>query len=187
MNASDDPPGKLPEGEPSSTKDVEQLKAQIQDMQLEIDILKETLDVLKKDLGVDMTALKNREKAVIVGVLKDKYSLPLLLQKLRLSKSSYYYQQKQMKSPDKYTALRTHILELFVETSERYGYRRIHALLAKEGIRVSEKIVRKIMSECELKVKTKRRNKYNSYKGEITPAVPNVIERDFHADAPNKK
>lgn len=31
------------------------------------------------------------------------------------------------------------------------------------------------MSECDLRVKTKRRNKYNSYKGEITPAVPNAI------------
>lgn len=43
------------------------------------------------------------------------------------------------------------------------------------------------MSECELKVRVKRRNKYNSYKGEITPAVPNIIERNFHADAPNLK
>jgi transposase-like protein len=68
MDTSDDPRGELPEGKPSSTKDIEQLKAQIQDMQLEIDILKETLDVLKKDPGVDMTALKNREKAVIVDV-----------------------------------------------------------------------------------------------------------------------
>lgn len=187
MNSSDNPRGKLPEGEPSSNKEVEHLKAQIQDMQLEIDILKETLDVLKKDPGADMTALKNREKAVIAGVLKDKYSLPLLLQKLKLSKSSYYYQRKQMKSPDKYATLRTSILELFAKNSERYGYRRIHALLAKEGTRVSEKIVRKIMSECELKVKTKRKIKYSSYKGEISPAVPNVIERDFHADAPNQK
>ncbi|WP_313256614.1 hypothetical protein [Lacrimispora sp.] len=80
MNTSDDPRGKLPEGEPVSSKEVEQLKARVQDMQLEIDILKETLDVLKKDPDADMTALKNREKAVIVGVLKDKYSLPLLLQ-----------------------------------------------------------------------------------------------------------
>ena len=68
-------------------------------------ILKETLDVLKKDPGVDMTALKNREKAVIVGVLKYKYSLPLLLRKISLSKSSYYYQLRQMKSPDKYIRL----------------------------------------------------------------------------------
>ena len=36
-------------------------------------------------------ALSNREKAVIIDVLKNRYSLPLLLQKLQLSKSSYYY------------------------------------------------------------------------------------------------
>ena len=32
-----------------------------------------------------------------------------------------------------------------------------------------------------------KRKKYNSYKGEITPAVPNVIERNFHAEQPNIK
>jgi len=187
MNTNDKPRGKLPEGEQASSKEVEQLKSQIRDMQLEIDIMKETLDVLKKEPGVDMTTLKNREKAVIVGALKDKYSLPLLLRKLSLSRSSYYYQLKQRTSPDKHKKIRTRIKKLFVKNSGRYGYRRIHALLAKEGTRVSEKIVRKIMSECELKVRIKRSTKYNSYKGEITPAVPNVIQRDFHADAPNVK
>ena len=92
MNAKDYPRGKLPEGNPVSSKEIEQLKTQIHDMKLEIDILKETLDVLKKDPGADITVLKNREKAVIIGVLKDKYSLPLLLHKLNLPKSSYYYQ-----------------------------------------------------------------------------------------------
>ena len=105
-------------------------------MQLEIDILKETLDVLKKDPGVDMAALRNREKTMIIGALKNKYSLPLLLQKLNLSRSSYYYQRKQLTSSDKYATLRIHISELFSKNMERYGYRRIHALLAKEGIRI---------------------------------------------------
>jgi transposase InsO family protein len=36
-------------------------------------------------------------------------------------------------------------------------------------------------------VNVKRRNKYSSYKGEITPAVTNIIERNFHAVAPNIK
>ncbi|HBA03480.1 MAG TPA: IS3 family transposase, partial [Clostridium sp.] len=58
-----------------------------------------------------------------------------------MPKSSYYYQLKQIKAPTKYAALRARILELFAETSKRYGYRRIHALLAKEGLCVSEKIV----------------------------------------------
>lgn len=187
MNYDDDPRGELSEGEQSSSKEIDLLKSQIQDMQLEIDILRETLDVLKKDPGADMTALRNREKAVIIGALKNKYSLPVLLQKLNLSRSSYYYQRKQLASSDKYAALRIHISELFSENMGRYGYRRIHALLAKEGVRISEKIVRRIMAECGLRVTFKRKIRYHSYKGEITPAVPNIIARNFHADAPNQK
>ena len=38
--------------------------------------------------------------------------------------------------PDKYEALYCHIKELFTENSERYGYRRIHAWSAREGIHI---------------------------------------------------
>ena len=47
-----------------SSDEINQLKAQMQDMQLEIDILKETINVLKKDPDIDQSALSNREKAV---------------------------------------------------------------------------------------------------------------------------
>lgn len=43
------------------------------------------------------------------------------------------------------------------------------------------------MREDGLSVTQKRHQKYHSYKGGITPAVPNLIERDFHADKPNEK
>lgn len=187
MNKDDDPRGKMIEGAPASSKELEQLKTQVFEMQLEIDILRETIDVLKKDPGVDTTTLSNREKAVIVDALKNNHSLPSILKKLNLPKSSYYYQQKKILSPDKYEALRANILIAFTESSRRYGYRRIHALLLRKGIRVSEKVVRRLMLECGAIVKVKRRNRYNSYKGEISPSVPNILERNFHSDAPNHK
>lgn len=74
MNHKNITPGTLVEGSVSSTDissdEINQLKAQIQDMQLEIDILKETINVLKKDPDIDQSALSNREKAVIIDVLK---------------------------------------------------------------------------------------------------------------------
>ncbi|MCR4803853.1 MAG: IS3 family transposase, partial [Lachnospiraceae bacterium] len=191
MNNKNLRPGQLVEGSDTnsnpSNDDIEQLKTQMQDMQLEIDILKETINVLKKDPGIDQTALSNREKAVIIDALKIKYSLPRLLKKLCLSKSSYYYQEKVLSQPDKYSSLRIHIKELFAQNKNRYGYRRIHALLKREGIIVSEKIVRRILREENLVVKIKKTAKYNSYAGEVTPAVPNRIERDFSAEKPNSK
>lgn len=82
MNHKNITPGTLVEGSVSSTvissDEINQLKAQMQDMQLEIDILKETINVLKKDPDIDQSALSNREKAVIIDVLKNRYSLLLL-------------------------------------------------------------------------------------------------------------
>ena len=191
MNHKNITPGTLVEGSVSSTDissdEINQLKAQMQDMQLEIDILKETINVLKKDPDIDQSALSNREKAVIIDVLKNRYSLPLLLQKLQLSKSSYYYQEQSLQKEDKYTLLRVRVIELFTENKGRYGYRRIHALLKRENIIVSEKVIRRIMKEEQLVVKIKRTRKYNSYQGEISPAVDNLINRNFSASKPNEK
>lgn len=49
MNVGDDLRGNPPEGEPASYEEVEKLKSKMRDMQLEIDILKETLKILRKD------------------------------------------------------------------------------------------------------------------------------------------
>ena len=187
MTPNDDPRGELKAGIPSSSEEVNQLKAKIQDMQMEIDILKETINVLKKDPGIDLTTLKNREKAAIIDALKSKYSLPKMLLALRLPHSSYYYQQKALGREDKYVAEKERIREIFEENHRCYGYRRIHASLYKEGIRLSEKVIRRLMKENGLRVMAKKKRAYNSYRGEITPSVPNLLQRDFHANMPNEK
>lgn len=49
MNDKNIQPETLEDGSVASNSEVEELKAQMLDMQLEIDILKETINVLKKD------------------------------------------------------------------------------------------------------------------------------------------
>lgn len=188
MNDKNIKPGTLTGGaqDPPDTG-LQQLLARMDGMQMEIDILKETINVLKKDPGINTKTLKNREKAVIVDALKDKYPLPLLLKQLKLPKSSYYYQESALKKQDRYSGIRKKISALFHENSGRYGYRRIHALLSREGNVISEKVVRRIMAEEELIVKTTSKRKYNSYQREISPSVPNIVNRDFHAEKPNEK
>lgn len=156
-------------------------------MQLEIDLLKETINILKKDPGIDQTALRNSEKTVSVDALKDRYSLSVLLERLCLSKSSYYYQKFSLQQEDKYYDIRKKITKLFFESKRCYGYRRIYRLLRQRGTVLSEKSVRRIMQEEDLVVKSKRRRIYSSCQGEISPAVPNVLKRDFQADQPNRK
>ncbi|MDD4083774.1 MAG: hypothetical protein PHD05_10365 [Sphaerochaetaceae bacterium] len=90
----------------------------IKGFQLDVDILKQTINILKKDPGVDMTTIKNREKVVIVDALKNKYVLPILLAKLNFAKSSYYYQRNVTRQPDKYFTFRKKIINLFHENKE---------------------------------------------------------------------
>ena len=150
-------------------------------MQLKIDVLEETIKVIKKDRGVDLKTLKN--KTTIIDALKSEYSLPELFKIIGIAKSSYYY-LKQSRT-DKYSDLKIKIRETFEKNRCCYGYRRIHAILSRENIRVSEKVIRRLMKEENLVIKVKRTRKYNSYKGEITPAVENIVARDFHAEKPN--
>lgn len=138
-------------------------------------------------MGDNLKEFSNQEKAMVIMALRDKYPVKSILEVFDMAKSSYCYQQKQIKKENKIAKIKERIKILFFENHKRYGYRRIHLLLKREGIIISEKIVRSIMKEENLIVRIIRQKKYSSYLGEISPAVPNEIQRDFHADKPNKK
>lgn len=74
-----------------------------------------------------------------------------------------------------------------VVNNSRYGYRRIHSLLHREGVAVSEKVVRRLMKEERLVVVFVKKKRYSSYRGEISPEVPNLLNRDFRSDSPGQK
>ncbi len=82
--------------------------------------------------------------------------------------------------------VRNAMVEIFDSNHRCYGYRRIHAMLCQRDIRISEKIVRRLMAEEQLAVHRPRR-RYSSYSGEIGTAPENLIARDFHSQAPNQK
>ena len=104
-----------------------------------------------------------------------------------MAKSSYHYHRNRLRLPEKYVDLRSLIKEIFIENYSSYGYRRIHAELKNRKITVSEKVIRRLMEEEELIVRAVPKKRYSSYAGEITPATPNVIQRNFKAEVPNEK
>ena len=171
----------------SSSDEVKQLKDQLYEMQMEIDLLKATIDVLKKDPGVNLERLKNSEKTVVIDAVRAKYALSDLLQQISLPRSNYYLCRAIQRKKDKYQGIKEQIRDIFTENREIYGYRRIKSKMERLGIRVSKKVIRRLMKEMRLTVKQPRRARYSSYKGEITPAAENLIDRDFKAPCPNEK
>ena len=168
-------------------RQLETLQRDIRQLQLEHDLLKKANEVLKKGLGVDLQLLSNQEKTLLVDALKDLYALPELLAQLGLARSSYFYHRARVKMADKYLALRQTITDIFELNHRCYGYRRLHASLARQCVMVSEKVVQRLMKQENLVVSRPKRRRYGSYLGEISPAPENLINRDFQAAAPNEK
>ena len=166
---------------------IDELRQQVFALQLEKDVLEKANELLKKEEGITLKDLSNREKAEVIGTFLPKYRLNKLLIALKISKSSYFYQLNAMKQSDKYSDLRIYIKNIFEENYNSYGYRSIHATLKQLDITISEKVIRRLMKEDQLVVISNRRKKYSSYKGEISPEVENLLNRDFHADKPNEK
>ena len=83
---------------------------------MQIDILMETINVLKKDPRISQKPLKAREKAAIADALKGKYPLRRLLSALSLGKSSYFYAEKAKPNPDKHAALKARLRDEFRKT-----------------------------------------------------------------------
>jgi transposase InsO family protein len=118
--------------------------------------------------------------------LRHKFDLNLLLNQTNMARSNFYYYQKQSKSIDKYQVIKELIKSIYHKHKGRYGYRRITDELNNKGMVINHKTVLKLMKLLGLKSLI-RVKKYKSYKGEQGKIAPNLLQRNFKAEAPNQK
>lgn len=118
--------------------------------------------------------------------LRHRYDLELLLNRLHMARSSFYYYQKRAGIKDKYQELKTLIKSIYMQHKGIYGYRRIKLELKKRGYVINHKTVLRLMSVLGIK-SVIRIKKYKSYKGEQGKIAPNILARNFKAMRPNLK
>ena len=161
-------------------------KERIRQLELENDILRGAIDLLKAG---SLDAMSNMEKTVLIDKLRLETDRPLgeLTGSLRISKSSYEYCRAKLRAKDRHARLRADIRRIFDGAGGTRGYRYVHNELREEGTVVSEKVVRRLMAEEGCRVAyLKRKRRYSSYGGEISDAPPNLVERRFRAGGPNE-
>ena len=104
-----------------------------------------------------------------------------------MARSTFFYHQARFQDPDPQEALKTAITGIFTTNHGRYGHRRIHTELLKQGWKLAKKTVLKLMRALGLTCKVRRKKRYNSYQGEQGKVAPNLLNRKFDATAPNQK
>ena len=105
-----------------------------------------------------------------------------------MPKATYMYWQKRFNRQNTDEEIEKKILDIRKEHNN-YGYRRIHAELCNQGIKINKKKVHRIIKKLGLQVTTfsKRGRKYNSYKGKVGKVAPNRIRRRFNTNIPHQK
>jgi putative transposase len=83
--------------------------------------------------------------------------------------------------------LAVQIRQIFVDSDEASGYRRVHAQLVTDGIEAGPELVRSIMIEQGLVACQPRPYKVTTTPDEEAGAPADLVERDFTADQPGTK
>ena len=108
---------------------------------------------------------------------------------LQVSRSGYYEWHNR---PPSATAQRRELLKLkitalFEASDGTYGYRRLHQKLLADGERVGPKLVRELMHELGLVACQPRPWRTTTVRDAEQPTAPDLVGRDFTADAPGCK
>ena len=115
------------------------------------------------------------------------FALEILLKIIKLARSTYYYQLKQLDKIDKNHNIKDEIQDIFTEHKGNYGYRRMTLELRNRGYIVNHKKVQRLMRVLGLSARIRRKRKYSSYQGEIGKKADNLIQRQFEASKPMEK
>ena len=128
------------------------------------------------------------EKVAIIKTLQAQgYRLKVLLNAMKMAKSTYYYEISKVNAVDlRNVDLTESIKAIFIQHKGRYGVRRVHRELVNRGYNVNHKRVQRIMHSLGLSGK-RPKGKYRSYKGTLGKIAPNIIDRDFTTTAPFQK
>lgn len=126
-------------------------------------------------------------KVAAVVSLKAEHRLDVLLDVAGLARSTFFYHQARLRTPDPNAEVKAAITEAFEHSHGRYGHRRIHHALTRAGWRVAKKTVLTLMRGLGLACRVRRRRRFTSYQGQVGTIAANLLDRDFDATAPNQK
>ena len=155
------------------------MRKELERLRIENQILRECGCSANSSLGTRLDAIHR---------LKDKYSIHALCRVLNVNRSTVYHHE--LRAPEKTQVelqdeiLKPLIEEIFKNSNELFGVRRMRVKLKEKGYVVSERRIGRLMKELGLYVK-KNGPRLNSANDRQYQYYPNRLQRNFLTEAPN--
>ena len=113
----------------------------------------------------------------------------MLCRVLGVSRSGFYdylSARHNLKMDIEQTVLKTRVREIFVKSKYTYGSRRVLKQLLSEGYTIGRYRVRSMMRKLNLQARGAKRYKVTTDSSHKYPVAPNLLNRQFDVEAPNK-
>ena len=125
-----------------------------------------------------------------IDTYRPRFGVEQLCRVLGMPLSTYYYHRARLGRPVKRREQDRQLMEqitaIWTDSRFTYGSPRVHAQLARQGVRVGRKRVERLMREASLRGAHRSRYFRTTESDPSARVAPDLVERDFHATAPNQ-
>ncbi|MED1785429.1 IS3 family transposase [Brevibacillus fortis] len=126
-------------------------------------------------------------KYTAIKQVAGEYSITELCKLFGVSRSGYYAYLKR-KATDRDKLVKDLIKAVYKKYDSKYGYRQIQLFLLQDhGVWINHKKVLRLMQDMRLRSRIRRKYRSHSVSSTGRRVAENVLQREFYADAPNKK
>ncbi len=129
------------------------------------------------------------DKYELIDAEKASCAIAKMCEWLDVSKSGFYEWRDRPASlsEQRREDLKTKIKQIFDDSHATYGYRRVHVELGRQGEDASDELVRRLMRQLGLVACQPRPYKPATTVPGDEADIPDLVARDFTADAPGQK
>ncbi|MGW7410858.1 IS3 family transposase [Streptomyces sp. NPDC054833] len=164
-------------------------RARLRELERENRELRMKTEFLGKSGGLLRPGIPVTEKYEFIDGEADNFPVQQMCTWAGVSTSGFYHwRSRPLSATAKRRAeLRAVILQVFSDSQETYGYRRVHAALQRMNVQAGAELVRALMRELGLVPCQPRPWRATTIADDAAPATPDLLARDFTADAPGRK
>jgi putative transposase len=166
------------------------LEEQVKLLSRRVAVLEAEAEIARRLAGFEETCAERERLYRFIEAETGNFTLRMLCRVCRLSRSAYYSWRATGDGPDEATRDEALVVDAIFDTWDRsrrrYGSPRVTAALVKQGWKVNEKRVARLMGELGIAGKHGRRKLVTTRRDKDATPAPDLVERDFSAEGPDE-
>ena len=166
------------------------LAEQVKLLSRRVGVLEAEAEIARRLAGFEQRYAERERLYRFIEAEAANFTLTMLCRVCRVSRSAYYSWRADGDGPDQATwdeaLVVDAIFDIWSGSRRRYGSPRVSAALAKQGWKVNEKRVARLMGELAIAGKHGRRKLVTTQRDKDATPAPDLVERDFSAERPDE-